>query len=78
MSFSLQSLTLVWMLLMGFAGLAGSGLIAGPWLIPLIAAALVMPALIAGLTQKGARSDSSTAVAPAGHPVGAQKLTAGR
>jgi len=78
MSFSQQSLALVWVLLLAFSGLAGSGLVAGPWLIPLIAAALVMPALVSGLNQKTATSDSTAALAPAGQPVPAERLSAGR
>jgi hypothetical protein len=67
MSFTHKSLALVWLLFLGLFGLAGSGVVAGPWLILLIAAALAMPALISGLDSKPKnRFDREIPAAPAG------------
>jgi hypothetical protein len=69
MSFTHKSLAFIWLLLLGFAGLAGSGVVAGPWLMALIAAALVMPTLISGLNKAVSQSGSGTPLAPVG-PLG--------
>jgi hypothetical protein len=63
MSYSHMSLALVWLLLLGFVALAGTGVIAGPWLMLLIAAALVMPALVSNLGAKTASPSSRAAAA---------------
>jgi hypothetical protein len=77
MSFTHTSLAVVWLLLLGFFGLAGSGAVAGPWLILLIATALVMPALISMLGAKPeSRSIHGVPAAPVDRPVKAAALRA--
>lgn len=57
MPFSHKSLALVWLGILGLVALAGSGA-SGLWLLALVAAALVMPALIASRDVRvGARPD---------------------
>ena len=63
MSFTHKALALVWLLLLGFFGLAGSGAVAGPWLVLLIAVALAMPALVANLSAKPVKGSAHTVVA---------------
>jgi hypothetical protein len=46
MSYTYKSLTFVWLITLGLFGLTGSGGVAGPWVLLLIAVALAAPALI--------------------------------
>jgi hypothetical protein len=52
MSYTYKALTLVWLIVFGLAALSGSGIIAGSWVLLLVAAALVMPALTLTLLPK--------------------------
>lgn len=45
MSYTYKALTLAWLTVFGLAALSGSGMIAGPWILLLAGAALVMPGL---------------------------------
>jgi len=45
MSYTYKALTLAWLAVFGLAALSGSGMIAGPWVLLLAGAALVMPGL---------------------------------
>jgi hypothetical protein len=69
MSYTHKSLALVWLLLLGFFGLAGSGAAGGLWLILLIAAALVMPALISNLNAKPPDRSNREVPLPPARPV---------
>jgi hypothetical protein len=46
MPYTYKSLTFVWLITLGLFALSGSGRVAGPWLLLLIAVALAAPALI--------------------------------
>ena len=52
MSYTYKALTLVWLTVFGLAALSGSGVIAGPWVLLLVGAALVMPGLTLSLCSK--------------------------
>ena len=52
MSYTYKALTLVWLIVFGLAALSGSGMIAGSWVLLLVVAALVMPALTLTLCSK--------------------------
>ena len=52
MSYTYKALTLVWLMVFGLAALSGSGMIAGSWVLLLVVAALVMPALTLTLCSK--------------------------
>lgn len=52
MSYTYKALTLVWLMVFGLAALSGSGMIAGSWVLLLVAAALVLPALTLTLCSK--------------------------
>jgi hypothetical protein len=72
MSYTHKALALVWILLLAFFGLAGSGAVTGPWLVLLIAAALVMPAMLSRMAAKPeSRPGDAVPVTPVGrlaHP----------
>jgi hypothetical protein len=46
MPYTYKSLALLWLITFGLFALTGSGVVAGPWLLLLIAAMLAAPALI--------------------------------
>ncbi len=52
MSYTYKALTLAWLTVFGLAALSGSGMIAGPWVLLLAGAALVMPGLTLSLWSK--------------------------
>jgi hypothetical protein len=52
MSYTYKALTLVWLIVFGLAALSGSGMIAGSWILLLVVAALVLPALTLALCSK--------------------------
>lgn len=52
MSYTYKELTLAWLTVFGLAALSGSGMIAGPWVLLLAGAALVMPGLTLSLWSK--------------------------
>ena len=52
MSYTYKALTLVWLTVFGLAALSGSGMIVGWWVLLLVGAALVMPALTLSLCSK--------------------------
>jgi hypothetical protein len=52
MSYTYKALTLVWLMVFGLAALSGSGMIAGSWVLLLVVAALVLPALTLTLCSK--------------------------
>jgi len=52
MSYTYKALTLVWLTVFGLAALSGSGMIAGSWVLLLVVAALVLPALTLTLFSK--------------------------
>jgi len=52
MSYTYKALTLVWVIVFGLAALSGTGMIAGSWLLLLVVAALVLPAITLTLCSK--------------------------
>ena len=46
MSYTYKAVALVWFIVFGLVALPGSGMVAGWWVLLLVGAALVMPALI--------------------------------
>jgi len=58
MPYTRTSLLLLWVVIVALCGLAGSGAVAGPWRLLLVAMALVAPAVIL-------KDDSVLAKAPA-------------
>ena len=52
MSYTYKALTLVWITVFGLAALSGTGMIAGSWLLLLVVAALVLPAITLTLSSK--------------------------
>lgn len=56
MSYTYKALTSVWLIVFGLVGLSGSGMVVGSWILLLVAAALVMPALILTLCSKPRRA----------------------
>jgi hypothetical protein len=52
MSYTYKGLTLAWLIVFGLAALSGSGMITGSWILLLVVAALVMPALTLTLCSK--------------------------
>ena len=52
MSYTYKALTLVWLMVFGLAALSGSGMMAGSWVLLLVVAALVLPALTLSLCSK--------------------------
>jgi len=57
MSYTYKALTLVWLMVFGLAALAVSGMFAGSWVLLLVGAALVMPALALTLCSKPRPTD---------------------
>jgi len=72
LSYTHTALALVWLLLMGLFWLAGSGIVSGAWLILLIVAALVMPALISSFDAKVQTAPGRDVAPP--QPVRLEKL----
>jgi hypothetical protein len=72
LSYTHRALALVWLLLMGLFWLAGSGIVSGAWLILLIVAALVMPALISTFDAKVLTAPGRDVAPP--QPVRLEKL----
>jgi hypothetical protein len=52
MSYTYVSLALVWIVVFGLVALSGSGMVAGRWVLLLVGAALVTPALLTNLWSK--------------------------
>ena len=52
MSYTYKALTLVWVIVFGLAAMSGTGMIAGSWLLLLVVAALVLPAITLTLCSK--------------------------
>jgi hypothetical protein len=52
MSYTYKALALVWFIVFGLVALSGSGVVVGLWVLLLVGAALVMPALILTLSSK--------------------------
>jgi hypothetical protein len=46
MPYTHKSLAFVWLIALGLLALSGSGVVAGPWLLLLVAVALATPALV--------------------------------
>ena len=52
MSYTYKELTFVWLMVFALVALAGSGRVVGSWVLLLVGAALVLPALILTLYSK--------------------------
>jgi hypothetical protein len=52
MSYTYKAVALAWLLVFGLFALVGSGMVVGSWVLLLVGAALVMPALILRLCAK--------------------------
>jgi hypothetical protein len=52
MSYTYKALALVWFIVFGLVALSGSGMVVGWWVLLLVGAALVMPALILTVCSK--------------------------
>jgi hypothetical protein len=52
MTYTSASLALVWIIVFGLVALSGSGMVAGRWVLLLVGAALVTPALLMNLWSK--------------------------
>jgi hypothetical protein len=52
MTYTYASLALVWIIVFGLVALSGSGMVAGRWVLLLVGAALVTPALLMSLWSK--------------------------
>ena len=61
MSYTYKALALVWLIVFGLVALSGSGMVVGSWVLLLVGAALVMPALILTLRPKPRSTVGATA-----------------
>lgn len=60
MSYTYKALALIWLIVFSLVGLSGSGMVVGSWVLLLVGAALVMPALISTLCPKLRSTVSAT------------------
>jgi hypothetical protein len=52
MSYTYKAFAAIWLIIFGLVALSGSGMVVGSWVLLLVGAALVMPALILTLCSK--------------------------